>query len=160
MNKRRSGDEDGILTALEASGLNLYGTQLVVLSACETGVGDINIGEGVYGLRRALVLAGAETQVMSLWAVSDEATRELMVNYYKRLLRGEGRGEAMRQAQLEMIKSDARNHPFYWAGFIVSGNWEKLDLKSAGNASAKAEMRLEFRPGNKISKPGGSALIW
>ena len=96
-----------MLTALEASGLDLWGTKLVVLSACETGLGQVKNGEGVYGLRRALVLAGSESQVMSLWQVSDAATRDLMAAYYKRLQAGEGRTEALRQVQLMMIKSGA-----------------------------------------------------
>ncbi|MGH9836866.1 MAG: CHAT domain-containing protein, partial [Blastocatellia bacterium] len=126
-NLRKSGDDDGILTAMEVAGLNLWGTKLVVLSACETGVGEVRTGEGVYGLRRALVLAGAETQVMSLWPVSDQGTRDLMINYYKALQAGQGRSEAMRQVQLRMLKDPRRRHPFYWASFIVSGEWANLD---------------------------------
>jgi CHAT domain-containing protein/Tfp pilus assembly protein PilF len=143
--------EDGVLTALEAAGLDLWGTKLVVLSACETGVGQVENGEGVYGLRRALVLAGAESQVMSLWQVSDDATRELMIGYYKRLQAGEGRTEALRQAQLEMLRGGGapkqpaqpparqgglagalgsrpadRTHPYFWAAFIQSGDWRPM----------------------------------
>ena len=144
--------EDGILTALEAAGLDLWGTKLVVLSACETGVGEVHSGDGVYGLRRALVLAGSESQVMSLWQVSDEATRDLMVEYYRRLQAGEGRSDALRRVQLAMIAGGAReaggaaqrglttpgaggqsapgagdrSHPFYWAAFIQSGEWKGM----------------------------------
>ncbi|HZH32001.1 MAG TPA: CHAT domain-containing protein [Pyrinomonadaceae bacterium] len=147
-NQRRGADgEDGILTALEVAGLDLWGTKLVVLSACETGVGEVRNGEGVYGLRRALVLAGSESQVMSLWQVSDDATLDLMVAYYKRLLAGEGRTGALRQVQLEMIQGSKalkegtgrgilgartragkgdRRHPFYWAAFIQSGEWRAM----------------------------------
>ena len=129
VNVRRSGEDDGILTALEASGLNLWGTKLVVLSACDTGVGEVRNGEGVYGLRRALVLAGAETQMMSLWPVSDEGTRDLMIGYYQALQAGQGRGEALRQVQLQMLASPDQRHPFYWASFIQSGEWANLDGK-------------------------------
>jgi len=122
-------DDNGIMTALEVTGLNLWGTKLVALSACDTGVGEVKNGDGVHGLRRALVLAGAETQVMSLWAVSDKATRELMVAYYGRLKQGQGRGEALRQVQLEMLKNVNRRHPYYWASFIQSGEWANLDGK-------------------------------
>jgi CHAT domain-containing protein/Tfp pilus assembly protein PilF len=127
-NDQKEGGE-GILTALEMTGLNLWGTKLVTLSACDTGVGEVRNGDGVYGLRRALALAGAETQVMSLWAVSDRWTRELMVAYYQRLQRGQGRGASLRQAQLEMLKDAKRRHPYYWAGFIQSGEWANLDGK-------------------------------
>jgi CHAT domain-containing protein len=120
--------EDGILTALEASGLSLWGTELVVLSACETGLGEVRTGEGVYGLRRAFVLAGAESQLMSLWKVNDEVTRDIIVRYYRRLASGAGRGEALRQVQLEMLRGD-RNHPYFWASFIPSGDWKGVGGK-------------------------------
>ncbi len=121
--------EDGIFTALEATGLNLWGTKLVVLSACDTGIGEVKNGEGVYGLRRSFVLAGTESLVMSLWSVSDYVTREMMTNYYKGLKQGLGRGEALRQTQLVMLKRKERQHPFYWASFIQSGDWANLDGK-------------------------------
>ncbi len=128
-NQHGAGAEDGILTAMEASGLNLWGTKLVVLSACDTGLGELHNGEGVYGLRRSFVIAGAESLVMSMWPVSDQITRELMANYYKNLKQGLGRGEALRQVQLEMLKRPNRRHPFYWASFIQTGEWANLDGK-------------------------------
>jgi CHAT domain-containing protein len=121
--------DDGILTALEASGLNLWGTKLVVLSACDTGLGEVRNGEGVYGLRRAFVLAGAESLVMSLWPASDYSTRTLMTNYYRNLKQGLGRGEALRRVQLDMLRRNPKLHPFYWANFIQSGEWANLDGK-------------------------------
>lgn len=146
---RSGAREDGVLTALEASGLDLWGTKLVVLSACETGLGDVRNGAGVYGLRRALVLAGSETQVMTLWQVSDIATRDLIINFYERLQKGEGRAEALRRVQLAMLKGEAlnstrgtrglalggsstaarRNHPYYWAAFIESGAWGSMNYR-------------------------------
>lgn len=121
--------EDGILTALEAAGLDLWGTRIVVLSACETGLGEINNGDGVYGLRRALVLAGAESQVMSLWKVDDASTRDLMQGYYTRLKSGMGRAEALRDVQLAMLRRNATRHPFHWAGFISVGDWRGVEMK-------------------------------
>jgi CHAT domain-containing protein/Tfp pilus assembly protein PilF len=125
-NQRKSGNEDGVLTALETAGLNLSGTKLVVFSACETGLGDVANGEGVYGLRRALSIAGAESQVISLWKVSDDGTKDLMVSYYKRLMNNGGRSEALRQTQLEMLSNPNYQHPFYWAAFIPSGDWTPM----------------------------------
>jgi CHAT domain-containing protein/Tfp pilus assembly protein PilF len=126
-NLRQTDREPGILTALEASNLNLWGTKLVTLSACDTGVGEIKNGEGVYGLRRAFFLAGAETLVMSLWPVSDAVTRDIMTAYYSGLKRGLGRGDALREAQLAMLTRSNRRHPFYWASFIQAGEWANLD---------------------------------
>ncbi len=117
----------GILTALEASNLNLWGTKLVTLSACDTGVGEIKNGEGVYGLRRAFFLAGAESLVMSLWPVTDNVTRDMMSAYYRGLSQGLGRGDALRQSQLAMLGRVRTQHPFYWASFIQAGEWANLD---------------------------------
>lgn len=123
----KTGNEDGILTALEASNLNLWGTRLVTLSACDTGLGEIKTGEGVYGLRRAFFESGAETLVMTLWPVNDYVTRQMITSYYAGLKNGLGRGEALRQAELAMMKRKGREHPFYWASFIQSGEWANLD---------------------------------
>ncbi|WP_437667284.1 tetratricopeptide repeat protein [Sorangium sp. So ce1182] len=128
-NRKATGDDNGILTAMEASQLDLKGTKLVVLSACQTGVGETTSGDGVYGLRRAFAMAGAETQILSLWNADDASTRELMQGYYARLKGGGGRSEAMRQAQLAMLATPARAHPSYWASFIVSGNDAALDSR-------------------------------
>lgn len=121
--------DDGVLTALEVAGLDLRSNQLVVLSACETGRGDIKVGDGVYGLRRALVIAGSQSQVLSLWLVDDAATKDLMVKYYQNLQALKGRHEALRAAQLEMLKSEKYEHPQFWAAFVPSGNWTPLSEK-------------------------------
>ncbi|WP_052418737.1 CHAT domain-containing tetratricopeptide repeat protein [Methanolacinia paynteri] len=112
--------EDGILTAEDVTGLDLTGTELVVLSACETGLGEVMVGEGVFGLRRSFMLAGAKTLVMSLWNVSDFATQELMEEFYTRILAGVPRADALREAQLEIRKDypDPRD----WGAFICQGD--------------------------------------
>jgi hypothetical protein len=104
---------------LELAGLNLWGTELVVLSACDTGRGDVKLGQGVYGLRRALVVAGAETVVMSLWKVRDDSTHELMEAYYRNLLAGQGRATALREAMRTLRLTHP--HPHDWAPFIAVG---------------------------------------
>ena len=123
----RTDPDDGVLTALEASRLNLWGTRLVALPACDTGVGEVRNGDGVYGLRRAFVLAGAESLLMSLWPVSDTWTERQMRSYYQHLKLGRGRGESLRLVQLDMLARNPRLHPFYWANFIQSGDWAPLD---------------------------------
>ena len=98
-----SGD-DGILTALEVTGMNLHGTELVVLSACETAVGAVSNGEGVFGLRRAFKLAGAQNLVMSLWLVSDAVTVDQMEEFYGAFAAGESAADSLRRAQLKTIR--------------------------------------------------------
>ncbi len=116
----------GVITAYELSGLNLFGTELAVMSACETGVGTTVDGEGVFGLRRALQNAGVKTIIMSMWKVPDRQTSLLMQKFYSGWLSGKTKLEALRDAELELLK-DARTrkgsgHPLLWAGFILSGN--------------------------------------
>ena len=124
--------EDSLVTALELAGLNLWGTQLVVLSACDTGRGDIKLGQGVYGLRRALVVAGAETLVTSLWKVNDDTTREFMEGYYRNLLAGQGRTAALRETMRAMRRKQP--HPYFWAPFIAIG--QDAPLRELTPASA------------------------
>lgn len=119
---------DGILTAEEVVSLDLRGTELVVLSACETGLGETLAGEGVLGLRRAFSTAGAQSLLMSLWAIPDEATAELMSSFYRRALarRHRGRAEALRQAQLDLLRDrreEGDPRPQDWAGFVIAGDW-------------------------------------
>ena len=121
--------EDGWITAEDVSGLDLRGTELVVLSACETGVGLVRCGEGVMGLRRAFRMAGAQSLVMSLWKIPDQETQELMVDFYTNYSESGIVSGSLRQSQVEMI-SKAREesgellHPFYWAAFICEGGVE------------------------------------
>jgi CHAT domain-containing protein len=99
-----------------------------VLSACETGVGDVHAGEGVFGLRRAFQIAGARTLVMSQWSVDDEASREWMRALYEaRLVRRLDTAAAVREASRSVLRkrrsSGQSTHPFYWAGFVAAGDW-------------------------------------
>ena len=117
--------EDGVLTAYEATQLNLQGTELVVLSACETGLGEVKNGEGVFGLRRALQIAGAESVMMTMWSVPDRETQELMSLFYQKWLAGKDKHQALREAQQAMrakVKARyGRDLPFYWGAFVLVG---------------------------------------
>jgi CHAT domain-containing protein/tetratricopeptide (TPR) repeat protein len=149
-----AGPDDGVLTALEVADLDLCGTQLVVLSACGTGLGDVRSGQGVFGLRRALALAGAQAQAMSLWQVADEATRDLMIAWYRLMLAGVSKAEALRRIQLAALAGQplpqtgqrlrgtqrrelpaverlaGARHPYYWAGWILAGDPRPLKLRA------------------------------
>ena len=123
------GDEDdGILTAEEVASLNLESVEWAVLSACDTGLGEIKAGEGVFGLRRAFQVAGARTVIMSLWSVEDRSAMQWMRALYEgRLRRGLDTADAVRAASLAVLaERRARGqsiHPFYWAGFVAAGDW-------------------------------------
>ena len=114
----KPGMEDGILTAYEISLMDLSDTELVVLSACETGLGDIQGNEGVYGLQRAFKIAGAKYLIMSLWQVPDFQTQELMTTFYQKWLTEKmSIPDAFQAAQLLMRKKF--EHPYFWAGFVL-----------------------------------------
>jgi CHAT domain-containing protein/tetratricopeptide (TPR) repeat protein len=122
------GQEDGILTAEEVAALDLTGVEWAVLSGCDTGVGEVRAGEGVFGLRRAFQVAGARTVIISLWQVEDQATRQWMTTLYKsRFTKNQSTMNAVREAGLAVLRGQRAKglsaHPFYWAAFVSSGDW-------------------------------------
>ncbi|MEN0060573.1 MAG: CHAT domain-containing tetratricopeptide repeat protein [Myxococcota bacterium] len=114
--------DDGILTAAEVANWDLRGTRLVTLSACQTGVGDVQARDGVHGLRRSLQLAGARSYVLSLWSVDDQATATLMAALYEALKRGQPVAEALADAKRTVRGESKWAHPFFWAGFTAAGD--------------------------------------
>lgn len=125
--------DDGYLTAAEATGMDLEGTELVTLSACETGLGDVRSGEGVYGLQRAFTVAGSRTTLLSLWKVDDAATAAFMADYYGRLRQGQGRSEALVATQAAF-----RSHPdplyrdmYVWGAFQLTGDWRPIQQRAS-----------------------------
>ena len=118
--------EDGLLTGLEASLLNLQGTELVILSACDSGTGEVKTGEGVMSLRRAFRIAGAESVLASHWKVGDQATSRLMTEFMRRWRGGAPRAQAWREAQLSLLRDTKEkdfSNPYFWAAFTLTGQW-------------------------------------
>ena len=112
--------ESGILTAYEAMNLDLSNTEMVVLSACETGLGDVQIGEGVFGLQRAFIVAGAKSVIMSLFKVSDEVTMQLMDTFYQKWIELGDKRHAFIEAKKEIRKKNPER--IYWGAFVMVGN--------------------------------------
>jgi CHAT domain-containing protein len=150
----RPEQDDGLLTAGEVAALDLTGVEWAVLSACDSGLGAIADGEGVFGLRRAFQIAGVQSLVMSLWPVEDAPTRELMTALYRqRFVDGRLPAEALRQAALEVVAARRSRgdslHPFYWAPFIVLERGTTTDdgpRRIGGKGPAAGRNR---RPGQK-----------
>jgi CHAT domain-containing protein len=126
LRSRGSKNFDGVITAEKILDLKLMGTDMVVLSACNTGVGEVKRGEGVFGLRRAFTQAGAKSLVMSMWSVPDKETKELMVEFYKNILSGKmNRCQALKQAALKEMKVVKKRYghtnPLFWGAFVFMG---------------------------------------
>ena len=125
---RGTEQDTGILTAEEIVSMDLQGVEWAVLSACDTGLGEIRAGEGVFGLRRAFQIAGVRTIIMSLWPVEDQSTRTWMrALYAERFQKGASTADAVHNAGLQVLQARrARRqstHPFYWAAFVAAGDW-------------------------------------
>jgi len=117
--------EDEILQMREIFNLELN-SDLVTLSACQTGLGQFIKGEGIVGLSRAFFHAGASSAIISLWTVHDQATSQFMERYYLHLCSSNSIMDALQKSKIEMIESDVLSHPYYWAGFVVTGHSDKI----------------------------------
>ena len=128
-NKKIEGHDDGFLTALEVTKFNWDGTEMVIISGCESGKGDIQSGEGVYGLKRAIAVSGARSSLLSLWKVDDKATYAFMKSFYLKLKDGKGKGEALSLTQKEFRNHPipGLRHPYVWAAFQLSGDWRPIN---------------------------------
>ena len=130
-------NDDGFLTALEISRLDLRGTELFVVSGCDSAMGDLRIGEGIYGLKRSIAVAGAQSSLLSLWNIRDDSTAIFMTSFYKRLKKGETKSEALYSTQRDFREGKIKSSnpelydwskPFYWAPFQLSGDWKSIEL--------------------------------
>ena len=141
----------GLLTAEKVLSLRLQGTQLVVLSACETGAGKVQTGEGVYGLRRAFTQAGADGLVMSMWPVPDLETKELMVDFYGNLRKGMSPRQALRTAalnEMEIVRDrHGHTHPLFWGAFVYMGAPGR-----SGYQGGRVKPRLIAKPATESGK--------
>jgi CHAT domain-containing protein len=130
---------DGQLNAIDAFSLNLAGCELVTLSGCETGLALSSGGDEQLGLGRAFLAAGANSLLMSLWSVEDNATSELMKLFYQHLLNGESKVQALRAAQCNFLRQEGLmySHPYFWAAFRLVGDVQPLKYLGSSNSTSK-----------------------
>ena len=145
-NRQQTGPEDGLLTALEVQSLHMGGTELVVLSSCESGFGTTVDGLGLTGLRAAFWRAGAKGLVANLWPADDEASHRFMSFFYSHLAHHSGPAEALRQAQLDMVKTTDFSPPFYWAGYSYTGRSQPLQLAPSSGDTPRKEREILVNP--------------
>ena len=121
-------EDDGYLTALEVAKIDWKGTEMVVISGCESGRGEIQSGEGLYGLKRSITVAGSRSSLLSLWKVDDVATAAFMKIFYEKLKAGEGRADALAATQKEFKNHPIPKwrHPYVWAAFQLNGDWRSI----------------------------------
>ena len=138
-----AGGEDGVLTAQEVAALDLSGVGLTVLSACDTGLGQVTAGEGIFGLRRALEVAGSRSMVMSLWPVADRPARHWMTTFYEAWLAGrpvdDAAAGASRALLADLRRRDEPPHPYLWGGFVTAGDWRPPASSPAGAAGDQGQ---------------------
>lgn len=153
---------DGYLEVHEVYNLDLHSADLVVLSACQTNLGERSAGDEIIGLNRTFIYAGTPSVLATLWSVEDAATKDLMVAFYSYLNEGYAKGEALRQAQMDVLRNPETAHPYYWAGFVLTGDvgeGQFVEEAEEVGTTEDAEVEPTGAPGRTWLWVGGVALL-
>jgi hypothetical protein len=152
--------EDGRLEVREIYGLDLTGVRVVVLSACQSQLGELSNGDELVGLTRAFIYAGAPSVIASLWSVDDEATQALIVSFYKHwIIQGTSKGQALQAAQAD-VRADSRwASPYYWSGFMLSGDMGRFSGEPVVEATRSLPAPAIATPAAVASPPATSTIL-